>query len=85
MNGYEERLKKYVDCIEQMAEHAIEDGHATVDRLWEDLQTDAKSHRGNAVGGDLKRIEDEEKQIAEWMTRLSVIRDVKMIMNEELD
>lgn len=85
MNGYEEKLKKYVDGMEQMAENIIKRGHEHVDELWEELQTDANHKRDNAVKGVLRRMETEDDQISTWMARLSVIREVKMIMNGELD
>lgn len=84
MNTYEKELREYLDGMEHMAEHAIERGHETMNKLWEEIQTDAKGHHGNAVEGTLKRIEAEDEQIVTWMARLSVIRDVKMIMNREV-
>lgn len=84
MNAYEERLREYLDTMETMAEHMIDGGHESIDRLWDELQTDAKGHRDNAVKGTLKRIDTEGEQISTWVARLSVIRDVKMIMNGEV-
>lgn len=84
MNTYEKELREYLDGMETMAERRIERGHERVNELWEELQTDAKWHHDNAVKGTLKQIDTEHEQIATWMARLSVVRDVKMIMNREV-